>query len=223
MKRYIIRLLLVYVCSSLLFSACSQNSSDPFKPEIDAFKAADKKSFPPSNAILFIGSSSFTMWTDVQTYFPGYTIINRGFGGSGLNDVIKYAQDIILPYHPKQVVIYCGENDVATGTVTATDVLQRFTQLFNIIRNKMPEASVVYVSMKPSPSREKFMPIFEDGNKMIREFLSGYPKTGFVDVYHLMLTADGKTRPELYRDDQLHMKPEGYAIWKQAILPFLLK
>lgn len=223
MKRSMLRLLLVCVCSSLLVSACSQNSSDPFKPEIDAFKAADKKSFPPSNAILFIGSSSFTMWTDVQSYFPGYTIINRGFGGSGINDIIKYAQDIILPYHPKQVVIYCGENDVAAGNVTGTDVFQRFTQLFNFIRNRVPEASIVYVSMKPSPSREKFRPIFEDGNKMIRDFLSGYPKTGFVDIYPLMLTPDGKTRPELYLDDQLHMKPEGYAIWKQAILPFLLK
>ena len=42
-----------------------------------------------------------------------------GFGGSTLVDVIRYSYHVILPYHPKQVVIYCGENDLAYAeTVT---------------------------------------------------------------------------------------------------------
>jgi lysophospholipase L1-like esterase len=217
------RFLLLIVCACLLLNACSQTSSEPFHDDIAAFKAADKESFPPANAILFVGSSSFTKWKDVQDYFPGYKIINRGFGGSSLNDVTHYAQDIIIPYKPKQIVIYCGENDIATGNVTATDVFQRFTELFNLIRNSLPDVNLVYVSMKPSPSRDKLRPVFENANIMIRQFLSSYPETEYVDVYHPMLAADGKLRPELYEKDMLHMNAKGYAIWKKEIEPVLLK
>ena len=111
----------------------------PFWEDIQNFKKQDSIHFPPKNAILFVGSSSFTKWTDVQNYFPGYKIINRGFGGSSLPDVIRYADDIIFPYHPKQIVIYCGENDLAASdTATAQIVFNRFKELFALIRKKLP-------------------------------------------------------------------------------------
>ncbi len=106
-----------------------------------------------------MGSSSFRMWKNVQQDFPGYTIINRGFGGSSLPDVINYADEIIFPYEPKQIVIYCGENDLAASdTVTAQMVVDRFKALFFLIRDRMPDVPVVFVSIKPSPSREKLWP-----------------------------------------------------------------
>lgn len=77
--------------------------------------------------MLFVGSSSFTKWTDVQNYFPGYKIINRGFGGYSLPDVIRYADNIVFPYHPKQIVNYCGENDLAAAdSVTPVNGFQSF-------------------------------------------------------------------------------------------------
>jgi hypothetical protein len=126
----------------------------PFYDEIQNFKKQDSIKPPPQQAILFVGSSSFHFWTDVQDYFPGYTIINRGFGGSSLPDVIRYANDIIFPYHPKQIVIYCGENDLAfSNAVTEDTVFNRFKTLFALIRSKLNDVPIVYVSIKPSPSR----------------------------------------------------------------------
>ncbi|MBL7727787.1 MAG: hypothetical protein JNM68_08880, partial [Dinghuibacter sp.] len=87
--------------------------AQPYIADIRAFKKQDSLTPPPANAILFVGSSSFTNWTNVHEYFPGKTIINRGFGGSSLTDLIRYAGDVIVPYNPKQIVIYCGENDFA--------------------------------------------------------------------------------------------------------------
>ena len=139
-----------------------------------------------------------------------------------LNDAIEYEDDIITPYHPKQVVIYSGENDIA-GNATANDVLQKFTTLFRMIRKDLPEASIVYISIKPSPSREKFMPVMVNANAMIKKFLDGQKNAKFVDVYSKMLDASGKLRPELYRDDMLHMKRAGYEIWKKELIPVLLK
>ncbi len=194
----------------------------PFQDEIKAFKKQDSVQFPPRNAILFTGSSSFRMWTNVQNYFPGYTIINRAFGGSSLPDVIRYAPDIIIPYQPKQVIIYCGDNDLASSdTVTAQTVVQRFQQLFSIIRKALPNTSVVYVSIKPSPSRRHLMPKMKAANEGIRNFLKKQKQTAFVDVYHLMLTSDGEPRDELFLEDKLHMNAKGYAIWQKAIQPYL--
>jgi len=128
----------------------------PFYDDIQAFKKQDSIKPPQKHAILFVGSSSFTKWTDVQSYFPGYTILNRGFGGSTLTDVIRYANDIIFPYDPKEIVIYCGENDIAySDTVSAETVFNRFQALYNMIRVKYKTIPVVYISIKPSPSRRK--------------------------------------------------------------------
>lgn len=179
---------------------------------------------PPQHAILFVGSSSFTKWTDVQSYFPGYTIINRGFGGSALPDVIRYAGDIIFPYNPKQVVIYCGENDFAySDTVTAKTVAGRFKQLFGMIRSKWPGENIVFVSLKPSPSRKHLWPKMIETNTLIKQFLAGEKNTAFVDVYHRMLVNENQAIPSIFLSDSLHMKPEGYAIWQKAIKPVLAK
>jgi lysophospholipase L1-like esterase len=219
--KHIISLSLFFIIS---ICTLAQNTHPPFWDEIQDFKKQDSIKPPPKNAILFVGSSSFRFWTSVQQDFPGYTIINRGFGGSSFPDVIRYESDIIFPYHPKEVVIYCGDNDLAASdTITSALVFSRFKQLFTSIRKKLPSASVVFVSIKPSPSRQRLMPKMDSANKMIKSFLTKNKKTAFVDVYHKMLNADGEPRDELFREDKLHMKPNGYAIWRDAIKPYLLK
>src|SRR6478609_363182 len=116
----------------------------PFWSNIQTFKKQDSIQMPPQHAILFVGSSSFTKWTDVQNYFPDYPIINRGFGGSSLPDLVRYADDIIFPYHPKEIVIYCGDNDLATSdTVSAQTVFERFKTLYEMIRKKLADEKIV--------------------------------------------------------------------------------
>lgn len=206
------------------FPLAAQTTCPPFWNDIQAFKKGDSVQMPSTNAILFVGSSSFTMWKDVQEHFPGYTIINRGFGGSQLTDVIRYAYDVILPYTPKQVVIYCGENDLASSpAIKAADVVKRFKTLFSIIRVNLPDAAIDYVSMKPSPSRENLLPEFTKANAAIKAFLHRQHRADFIDVYKAMLDKDGKPVKELFLEDNLHMKPEGYQIWQRVIRPYLKK
>ena len=196
----------------------------PFYEDIQNFKKQDSAHFPPLHAILFVGSSSLTKWTDVQNYFPNHTIINRGFGGSSLPDVIRYADEIIFPYSPKQIVIYCGENDLAASdTVTSQMVFDRFKQLFGMIRSYLHKVPLIYISIKPSPSRQHLMPKFEEANKLIKEYLKGKKKAVFVDVYHAMLNEDGTPMKDIFIEDNLHMNAKGYAIWQKIIEPYLLK
>lgn len=214
--KYLLFLLVSFYCKNLV--------AQPFAKEIAVFKKADSISFPKKKSILFVGSSSFTLWKDVQNYFPNYRIINRGFGGSTLVDVIDYNNEIIKPYKAKQIVIYCGENDFAANdTVTVDMVFERFKTLFTTIRNQNKKVHIAYVSMKPSPSRKHLMKKYELANTQIEMYLKTFKRTAFIDVYHAMLNEDGNPMPDIFKKDNLHMNEKGYAIWKKLIEPVLLK
>lgn len=195
----------------------------PFWNEIKEFKKNDSLQPPPANAILFIGSSSIRLWKDVGKAFPKQTIINRGFGGSSLPDLIRYADEIIFPYQLKQIVIYSGENDLTVAGITADTVLQRFKNVFGLIRSRLPNVPVVFVSIKPSPSRWHLKQKMEKANVLIRDFLKNEKNTAFVEVWKPMLNKDGRPKPELFVADQLHMNEKGYAIWRKKIRPYLVK
>jgi lysophospholipase L1-like esterase len=213
------RFLTLLVCLVVAFQLQAQ---DGLAGEIKAFKKQDSLQAPPKNPILFVGSSSFRLWPGVQADFPGYTILNRGFGGSTLPDVTKYAEDIIFPYKPKQIVIYCGENDIASDATTAQIVFERFEQLFTLIRKKMPKVPVAFVAMKPSPSREKYRGKLVQANQQIKNYLAKQSKAEYIDIYPLMMQ-NGISDESLYGNDRLHMNAKGYAIWKKAIQPYLKK
>lgn len=219
MKKQVLLFFLLFVS---IFSIAQ--SSPAFWQEIAAFKKKDSVQAAPSNAILFVGSSSFALWKGINNYFPGYTIINRGFGGSTLPDVIRYTYDIILPYQPKQVVIYCGENDLASAdSVTAVEAYNRFRTLFGMIRTNLPKSNIAFVSMKPSPSRASIQGKMKATNGLIKTFLATESNTYFIDIYDAMLDTNGQMREELFIKDRLHMNPDGYAIWQKIITPYLLK
>lgn len=209
---------LVFLCSSLY--SLAQNP--PFYKEIQVFKQKDSISFPAKGQILLVGSSSFTKWTDAQTYFPEHPLINRGFGGSSLPDMIRYVNDVVTPYAPKQIIIYCGENDIAASdTVKAALVLERFKTLFGLIRASLPKTPIWFVSIKPSPSRWKMEPVFLEANALIKTFLKKQKRTGYIDIHQDMLLADGSVDGSLFVGDKLHMNPKGYAIWQKKMAPIL--
>ena len=210
-------LTVLFVCCSLVLFAQDR----PFWKEIKAFKSADSVKAPPQNAIVFVGSSSFRMWKDLQKAFPRHVVINRGFGGSSLPHVIDYADEIVIPYKPKQVVIYCGENDFTNDTVTSKIVTERFITLFNLLRKELPRTEIVFVSMKPSPSRQRLMTEIDAANDEIRNFLQSKKRAAYVDIWDDMLDKDGEPRKELLLKDMLHMNAAGYAIWQKAIAPHL--
>jgi len=209
----------------LAFLAIAENAiSQPFINEIKAFRRADSTSMPPQNAILLIGSSSFTNWKDVAKYFPEHTIINRGFGGSSLPHMTMYAEDIIFKYNPKQIIIYCGENDLTGGpTITADTIFNRVKKLHQLIRSRYKKVPIAYISMKPSPSREKYLETMQKGNAMIKSFMEHQKRSSYIDVYSSMLDANGKILTHIFLSDKLHMNVEGYKIWQGVIAPYLVK
>ena len=195
-----------------------ESFSQPFYNDIVKFRKADSVQAPPAKPILFIGSSSFTYWKDLADSFSDYPVLNRAFGGSSLTHLIQYAEEVVFRYDPRQIVVYCGENDLATDSkVDGDSVYQRFRRLYLMIRKRFPKVPVVYVSMKPSPSRESLMPKMRQGNEKIRRMMGKRRIDSYVDVYSRMLGPDGKPMPDIFLADRLHMNRKGYEIWQPLI------
>jgi lysophospholipase L1-like esterase len=208
----------------LFLSLCSYFTfSQPFKDAILEFQRMDSISMPKKGSILFVGSSSFTNWKDIQDYFPTYPIINRGFGGSTLPDVIRYAQETIVNYAPKQIYIYCGENDIAADPSISVDtILNRFKIVYTIIRKKLKKNTpIVYVSMKPSLARWNYESKIVEANRLIKQFIETQKNILFLDVHSAMLDPDGMVKADIFLEDQLHMNAKGYTIWQGIIAPTL--
>ncbi len=209
-------LLLTFV---LIFS---QEKKPMFWNDIQEFKALDQKTPPPKNAILLVGSSSFTKWKNVSEYFPGKTIINRGFGGSRLTDLNYYADDLLNPYQPKQIIVYCGENDFADDANLKSDVVvDRFKIFYRKIREKFPHIEVDFISIKYSPSREKLWPQMKEANKKIAKFMKKEKNADYIDITKTMNDANGNVRKDLFVEDMLHITPEGYRLWTEVMNPYM--
>ena len=220
MRKLLFVLLFVPVLS---FTARSQGDI-PFWKEVQALKQKDSLSFPAPGQVLFIGSSSFTMWKDAQVYFPFHKILNRAFGGSTLLDMIRYRYDVVYPYQPKQIVLYCGENDFASSdTVTVPMVVERFRTFYTLMRARYPKVPFLYVSMKPSPSRVHLLSKYQEANQLIAAFLKKEKNTAYADVYSKMVHPDGSPMEHIFIKDRLHMNADGYAIWKEVLTPLLIK
>lgn len=193
-----------------------------FWNDIEHFKQINKENPPPKDAILLLGSSSFTMWKDVSDYFPAKQIVNRGFGGSSLNDLNFYSDELLKPYSPKQIIIYCGENDFAGNEkLTARQVFNRYKNFYAEIRKYYPTIQVDYISIKLSPSREKLWPKFIATNSLIKRFMDKKKTADYIDITKAMNDENGLTRKDLFLEDMLHMKPNGYEIWAKEMKPFL--
>lgn len=193
---------------------------ETWKEEIGRFAAADAVSPPPQDAVVFVGSSSIRYWTTLADDFPGVVTLNRGFGGSELADSVYYADRIVLPYHPRLVVLYAGENDLNAGK-TPESVAADFQAFRRVIHATLPSAKIIFLAIKASPVRARIHSAVARANALIAADCRTDPRCTFVDVATPLLNAAGGTRAELFREDQLHMQPAGYAIWARVLRPHL--
>lgn len=192
-----------------------------WRPSFEAFDAADQAHLPAPGGVLFVGSSSIRLWDDLEKVFgPEVPVTKRGFGGSRMEDCARYARRLVLPYRPRLVVVYAGDNDLADGR-TPEQVEADFRHFVDVVRSALPETRIAYLSIKPSPLRAALMPAIHETNTRIAAYAAATSNLDYIDVYSHMLDADGRPRTDLYRDDRLHLNAQGYALWKQVIASHL--
>lgn len=211
--------LIVIILTNFTFPLQAQ---DPMRleEEVKALTSGDK-SINKKDVILFTGSSSIRGWKDMQSAFPGYNIVNRGFGGSETSDLLYYFDKLILPYKPKQIFIYEGDNDLNSGK-SVEQILTTSDSLLGMIRKNVSEkVPVFFISPKPSIARWHLKEKYEHYNQQLKAWTANRKYVTYVDVWTPSLGPDGIVLKDIFLEDGLHLNSKGYAIWANAIGKFI--
>ncbi len=201
----------------------SQQISDvelnKFEPEMMRFDSLLLSAVEPKGGIVFAGSSSIRKWDSLVKDMKPLPVVNRGFGGAIIKQVTHQSTRLIVPLHPKLIVFYCGENDIANDVYPAEMPLNDFKAFTKSMHQKLPGTGILFVSLKPSPLRWKYWGKFQQTNRLIKDYVQTQERMWYVDVSAPMLNPQGLPRPELFGSDSLHMSLAGYALWTRILKP----
>jgi len=187
--------------------------------EMARFRAADARSPSAPGGILFVGSSSIRLWDTVAS-FPARSIVNRGFGGAILPDVLAHFDTVVTPHRPGRIVFYCGDNDLAKGR-TPEQVAADFRNFVGRVHEVAPEARIAYLGIKPSGKRWAIWPTAQRANAAVRAVCAADPRLTYLDTAPSLLGEDGRPIPALFKEDRLHLAPAGYARWNALVEAWL--
>ncbi len=202
-----------------------RNYPDPkrFEKSIEQFEAADRQDPPPLGAIVCIGSSSMRGWHGtIREDLAPFTVIPRGFGGSNMNDARHYADRIVLPYKPRAIVLYEGDNDVAQR-IPPAQIAETFRAFAMKVHAELPTCRIYVLSIKPSIKRWDMWPTMEKANALMETMCREDDRLVYVDIATPMFDAEGLPKPEIFKEDHLHMTRSGYELWRDALKPILEK
>ena len=225
MNTRLIGLLLLFGCGWNA-GLCAQSEkldlhdSSRWQPDLERFQQADQQAAPQPGQVLFVGSSSIRLWP-LDRSFPDLKPINRGFGGSQIADSVQHMEVLVLKHHPRMVVMYAGDNDLAAGK-SPERVFADFAEFVAILRKRLPESRLCFIAIKPSIARWNLVDRVRRSNSLIRSYCEQHPQLEFADIFSPMLNEKGQPRPELFVDDGLHLNDKGYALWQRVLQPLLV-
>ena len=200
-------------------------TADPafFEEGIVAFEEADRIDPPAPGAVLFVGSSSIVYWSSLEADMAPLRVLNRGFGGAQFSHVLHNLDRVVIPYRPRAVVVYAGDNDL--DEVTGKDAQRVFDDYQHFVarvREHLPGTRFYFLAIKPSIARWARWPEMSQANAMIEEWSAGDDGLVYLDVATPLLGEDGQPREDFFVFDGLHLSAEGYAAWTRAVRPRLL-
>jgi lysophospholipase L1-like esterase len=172
--------------------------------------------------ILFVGSSIFHRWTQLESQMAPLPVRNIAFDGAQTDDWVRASASVVIPLHPRVVVYYCGSNDVDAGD-TATRIVARIRQFIDRVTTALPDARVVFVSVNKAPEKRDRWDVVDDINRQVEKYTAKNPRVQFVDVNPVLFNADGTSRTELFMNDQLHLRPPAYEEFAKILRPVLEK
>lgn len=194
-----------------------------FEAEIQKYEKEDATNGIKKGGVLFYGSSSWRLWKDIQTDLAPLPILNRGFGGSTIPELIHYIDRMVYPYEPKLIVVYGGENDLTGKKYKSPEqMFDSYREFVSLVQKRLPQTHICFVSMKLSPSRRQHWPTVKAGNAMVKSMSTG-KRLSYVDINPVLFNANGTVKSELYTKDSLHINPQGYREYAKVLVPVLKK
>ena len=138
-----------------------------------------------------------------------------------MGECVHLIPRLILPLRPATLILYAADNDLDQGA-SPEHVLWLFQQFIERVRDTFPALPIAFVSVKPSPARFWNLSNIRKANELVRAATAAdFIGVTYIDVFALMLSPAGGSRPELYTGDGLHMNSAGYDLWTKEIRSWL--
>jgi lysophospholipase L1-like esterase len=191
-------------------------SDDPlvWEDSIAKFELQDN----PANAILFTGSSSIRFWGSLHEDMAPATVIQRGFGGAKINDMLHFADRLVDVPSPKAIVVFAGTNDISPMAVKpAAEIVADWSAFVEQARLTHPTVPIYYIAITPSLRRWGIWPKAQHANQQIQQAVDADPSQHFIDTTDVLLNDKGEPNRDLYLFDGLHLSGEGYKRWTDVI------
>lgn len=189
-----------------------------FAEEIQDFIDYDAENSLLENPVLFVGSSTVNLWKTGDC-FPGHNVINRGFGGASIKDILYYYNDVIWKYNPSSIIIY-NDIDIENG-VPVDSVLGDYIVLSDRIHHDFPESRIIIISIKSTPMdfllgievrNNKIML-----NKKLKEYADEVSYIEYLDLETLLYNPEGALDLQYYSEDRMHLNENGYLLWSKEL------
>jgi len=215
----------LYLKLNIEFAKLESDNPLVWESVIQAFEEEDIINPPASDAVLFVGSSSIRFWFKLKEDLSPVPVIQRGFGGSKLRDVLHYADRITCKYQPKAIVLFAGTNDICgrANDKSPEQLFKDFKQLAEIIKERLPDTKLFYLPITPTTSRWHVWPKADKANKLIASYIKTQINMVYLETDKVFLDKNGLPRKDLLWWDGVHLNWEGYEQWKKIIKPELIK
>lgn len=200
-------------------------SEDPlvWEEAVSALESETRNRFPAGQGVVFVGSSSIRLWDTLIEDMAPIAVIQHGFGGAKLNDIVHYAERLVNAYRPRAVVVFAGTNDIDPNAAKSPEQLLASYQSFvATVRADQPDVPIYYIGITPSPMRWSVWPVAQATNALIQQWSAADPNLHFIDTSAGLLGSDGEPDSGNYRFDGLHLSAQGYSVWREIIRKRLL-
>ena len=206
----------------LVYERAAIKRQPTLQEEVRAIEARYQSTPAKAGAFLFVGSSSIRRWSALEESMHPLAVLNHGFGGSELEDIIQHRKALIDEHAPGAVILYCGDNDLGPASPkTAIEVTQTYKRLVQGLEELDPRLRIFCLSIKPSPARLGRWPLMKSVNRSMRTWCEDRVQVTYLDVTEPLLDERNLPRPELYEEDGIHLNPSGYERWTTVIRPAL--
>ena len=182
------------------------------------------KTLPHSkNDIVFVGNS-ITDGAEWSEMFDDLHVKNRGISGDISAGVLNRL-DEILEIPPAKIFLLIGINDFARN-LSVDSVWKNYQRIMQEVKNKSSYTKLYIQSLLPvnDAFKSKFPHLTKSDsvNKLNIILQANQKKYGytFINLHDEFCNTSGKLKSSL-TNDGLHLKGEGYILWKHLIIPYV--
>jgi lysophospholipase L1-like esterase len=194
--------------------------AQPYLGDVTRWNAQDQLDPIQPGGIVFVGSSSIRRWEQLTRDFNDYRVVQRGFGGSQLEDLNFWVDELVLSYQPTAVVVWSGTNDLSSGE-PGTEVFNDYLTFVGLVQAQQPNVEIFYLGVTPTPANDSTTTERDIANGLIEAETLTDPKLHYIDLPTPFYALNPPAAPEftsLYVDP-VHLNRAGYDLWTTIVRP----